>query len=201
MAGHAPGRRGAPAQGPILRGAGIGAGVLHHRQPPGWFVPSDSAVCAAPLASACRRGPGRASRGAHIPGPAAIETLLGTSRPSTMGPKLGRACKKQTETTGTLAAMPSPWATAPPQEEGRRIPRPGTDVQSVRIWTCCLCDSASSESSDVPRSPGFKEKGKDFQCQEPAPRRDHRRRVLRPPPLTAPPSSGAYPAQFVPVRG
>lgn len=108
------------SQGP--RGASTAVARL------GWCFPGDGADSAAPLASASGGVPGARSRNRRLDS-VAIATLPKKGSSAHRGgteARAGRgvgAVKKQTETAGPLAAMPSPRAS--PREEGRRNPSPG----------------------------------------------------------------------------
>lgn len=125
--------------------------------------------------SAHRGGPG-APPGAHVPGSAAIATPPGPLRPARRDRSLGGpgACKKANRNRGALAAMASPRGLSPGRGKKAPTSRPGRGRRRCPGSGPVVADTASRESSEVPRGPGFKETGNSFQCREPAPRRSHR---------------------------
>lgn len=122
------------------------------------------------------RGPGRASR-CPRPGLRGHRHPPGAPRPCSAGPKPGRAggaCEKANRNRGALAAMPSPRGLSPGRGKKAPTSRPGRGQRRCPGSGPVVADTASRESSEVPRGPGFKETGNSFQCREPAPRRSQR---------------------------
>ncbi|XP_045659555.1 translation initiation factor IF-2-like [Ursus americanus] len=70
--------------------------------------------------------------------------------------------------------MPSPRGLSPGRGKKAPTSRPGRGQRRCPGSGPVVADTASRESSEVPRGPGFKETGNSFQCREPAPRRSQR---------------------------
>nr|XP_025712828.1 uncharacterized protein LOC112812285 [Callorhinus ursinus] len=88
--------------------------------------------------------------------------------------------------------MPSPHGLSPGRGKKAPSSRPGRRRKRCPGSGPVVADAAGPESSEFARSPGFKETGKDFQGRDPAPPpQATARRPGAPPPLTAPPGSGA----------
>lgn len=163
-------RRGAargPLRGQSRRARGPGPHPLHRHRPPGLAFPQQGRlVCAAPLAHAAAgsRGAPTRSRGPGLPGhrnPSADSSLLrgGTKARVEPGRGGGRTVKKQTKTTGARRDAQSEGLSP-----GRgKKPTSWTRVWEMsQVWTCCLCDVASQESSEGQCSPGFNKMRKGF---------------------------------------
>lgn len=139
------------------------------------------------------RGPGRASR-CPRPGLRGHRHPPGAPRPCSAGPKPGRAggpVRKQTETAERSPRCPA--RAASPREEGRRHPRrvpaagkggvPGLDLSSPTL------PAGRAPRSHAARGLRRRETASSAGSRHPA--AVNARRPGAPPPLTAPPSSGA----------